>query len=112
MFKRMVTVIEVLALVGAGIFALLLFTNEPGSGSAGPTTPGAKIFAASCASCHGADGGGGIGPRLAGGAAQKRFPHVEDQVTFVSEGSGAMPSFGSRLSPAEIREVVQYTRTL
>jgi mono/diheme cytochrome c family protein len=44
--------------------------------------------------------------------AQKRFPNVDDQITFVSEGSGAMPAFGGRLSPAEIREVVQYTRTL
>jgi mono/diheme cytochrome c family protein len=112
MFKRVVNVIEVLALVGAGIFVLLLFANEPGSGSASPTTPGAKIFAASCASCHGADGGGGIGPRLAGCAAQKRFPNVDDQIMFVSEGNGAMPAFGGRLSPTEIREVVQYTRTL
>jgi mono/diheme cytochrome c family protein len=42
----------------------------------------------------------------------KRFPDVDDQIAFVSDGSGAMPSFAGRLSPAQIREVVEYTRTL
>jgi mono/diheme cytochrome c family protein len=113
MFKRLVNVVEVLALIGAAIFVLLLFTNEPDSGgSSGPQTPGAKIYAASCAGCHGSDGGGGTGPQLAGGAAKARFPNVDDQITFVSDGGGAMPAFGGELSPAEIRQVVEYTRTL
>ena len=42
----------------------------------------------------------------------KRFPDVEDQITFVTDGSGAMPAFGGQLSPAQIRDVVEYTRTL
>jgi mono/diheme cytochrome c family protein len=95
------------------VAVVMLFANESGPPyDANGATPGAQIFAASCASCHGADGGGGTGPQLAGGAAAERFPDVEDQVTFVTDGSGAMPSFGGRLSPAEIREVVEYTRTL
>lgn len=36
------------------------------SGS-GTVAEGAKVYAASCASCHGAKGEGGIGPRLVGG---------------------------------------------
>ena len=60
----------------------LVFANEPDSGSGGPTTPGEQVFAASCSRCHRADGG------------------------------GAMPSFGGQLSPAQIRQVVEYTRTL
>jgi len=36
----------------------------PGSGA---VSEGSKIFAASCASCHGAGGSGGIAPRLVGG---------------------------------------------
>ena len=112
MFRRVVNVVEVLALAAVAVAVVLLFANEPGSGSSAPSTPGAQIYAASCATCHGADGGGGTGPRLAGGAAAKRFPAVADQITFVTDGSGAMPSFGGQLSPAQIRQVVEYTRTL
>ena len=113
MFRKFVNVVEVLALVGVAVTLVLLFANEPETGSSAPSTPGARIYAASCASCHGADGGGGgIGPQLAGGAAVKRFPDVADQVTFVTNGSGAMPSFGGRLTAKELRQVVEYTRTL
>jgi mono/diheme cytochrome c family protein len=112
MFRKFVNVVEVLAVVGVAVTVVLLFANEPDTGSTAPTTPGAEIYAASCASCHGADGGGGIGPQLAGGAAVKRFPDVADQIAFVTAGSGAMPSFGGRLSPEQLRQVVEYTRTL
>jgi mono/diheme cytochrome c family protein len=112
MFRRLVNAVEILALFGVAVAVVLLFANEPESASTAPTTPGAQIFAASCASCHGADGGGGTGPQLAGGAAAKRFPSVDDQIRFVTDGSGAMPAFGGQLSPREIREVVEYTRTL
>jgi mono/diheme cytochrome c family protein len=112
MFRRLVNLVEILALVGVAVAVVLLFANEPESASTAPTTPGAQIFAASCASCHGADGGGGTGPKLAGGAAAKRLPAVDDQIRFVTDGSGAMPAFGGQLSPTQIREVVEYTRTL
>jgi mono/diheme cytochrome c family protein len=112
MFRRLVNVIEVLALVGVAVAVVMLFANEPDSGSTAPTTPGAQIYAANCATCHGADGGGGTGPQLASGAAAKRFPDVDDQIRFVTDGSGSMPSFGGQLSPTEVREVVEYTRTL
>jgi cytochrome c oxidase cbb3-type subunit 3 len=112
MFRKLVNVVEVLAVVAVAVVVVLLFTNDPDSGSSAPTTPGAQVFAANCAGCHGADGGGGTGPQLAGGAATERFPNAEDQVAFVTKGSGAMPSFGGRLTPAQIRQVVEYTRTL
>jgi mono/diheme cytochrome c family protein len=112
MFRRFVNALEVLALIGVAVTVVLLFANEPDSASTAPTTPGAEIYAASCASCHGADGGGGLGPQLAGGAAKNRFPTVDDQIRFVTNGSGVMPSFGGKLSPAQIRDVVAYTRTL
>jgi cytochrome c6 len=112
MFRRLVNAVEVLALIGVAVAVVLLFANEPDRASTAPTTPGAQVFAASCAACHGADGGGGTGPQLAGGAAVARFPDIDDQITFVTEGSGAMPAFGGRLSPAQIRDVVEYTRTL
>ena len=113
MFRRIVNAVEVLALVAVVIAVVLLFANEGGSPyNAKGASPGATLFAANCASCHGADGGGGTGPQLADGAAAKRFPAVDDQIAFVSEGSGAMPAFAGELSPAQIRDVVEYTRTL
>jgi mono/diheme cytochrome c family protein len=112
MFRRIVNVVEGLALVAVAVAVVLLFANEPDSGSTAPTTPGAQVYAASCATCHGADGGGGTGPQLADGAAAKRFPDIDDQIAFVSDGSGSMPSFAGRLSTAELRQVVEYTRTL
>jgi mono/diheme cytochrome c family protein len=112
MFRRAVNAVEVLVLIGTVVVVVLLFSNEPESTSAGPQTPGAQVFAANCANCHGADGGGGFGPALAHGTLVRDFPAVADEIAFVTEGRGAMPSFGGQLSPGEIRQVVEFTRTL
>ena len=113
MFKRIVNVVEVLAVIAAAVFFLLLFTNEPDSGGGGGnTSPGAAVFASNCARCHGSDGGGGLGPQLSDGKAKKDFPDESDQVAFVTKGQGGMPAFGGSLSPAKIQQVVAYTRTL
>jgi hypothetical protein len=40
----------------------------------------------------------------------ERFADAEDEVAFVSTGSGAVPSFGGRLAPGPIRHVVECTR--
>ncbi|HZP29353.1 MAG TPA: cytochrome c [Acidimicrobiia bacterium] len=115
-FRRVVTAIEVVALVAAVVFVVMLFANGSGGGGggggggAGGGSPGARLFADNCATCHGADGQGAVGPQLAGRMTQ-RFPDVEDQIRFVSQGSGGMPSFAGRLSPQQIRQVVEYTRT-
>jgi mono/diheme cytochrome c family protein len=110
-FKRIVNVVEVVALIGAAIFVVMLFANEPG-GSHAPESPGAALFSGNCARCHGADGGGGLGPQLSDGKVVEAFPDVADQITFVTRGRGSMPAFGDTLSPAQIRQVVEYTRTL
>jgi cytochrome c oxidase cbb3-type subunit III len=111
--KRFVNVIEVLALVAALGFAVALFRGSTSASSTtgGSAPAGQAIYTANCASCHGADGGGGIGPQLSGGAVVDRFPDADDQVDFVTHGRGSMPAFGGRLSAAEIRAVVEYTRT-
>ncbi|MGA7271237.1 MAG: c-type cytochrome [Acidimicrobiia bacterium] len=90
---------------------------------------GRALFATNCARCHGPDGGGGIGPRLSGGAVTRTFPSCEDQILWVNLGStgwkraqgptygttanpvrGGMPSFGSQLDSNQIRQVVTFTR--
>lgn len=71
---------------------------------------GAALFTAQCSRCHGATGGGGLGPRLADGGAKEKFASMADQVEFVRKGKKAMPAFGLTLDEAEIEAVVRYTR--
>jgi mono/diheme cytochrome c family protein len=112
--KKVVTAVEVVALVAAVVFVVLLFTNGSGdgggSGGSGAAATGAQLFAANCATCHGADGQGAVGPQLAGRVTQ-RFPNIADQIALVTNGSGGMPSFSQKLSPQQIQKVVEYTRT-
>jgi mono/diheme cytochrome c family protein len=113
-FEHFVNAVEVVALLAAAVFVVLLFANESGPSYTGASTTssGAALFSANCARCHGADGGGGIGPQLSGGKVVKDFPNVADQISFVTHGQGGMPAFGGTLSAKQIREVVNYTRTL
>lgn len=126
--KGLVRVAQVLALVCAAAFVVLLFANEPDAPEAperpetvavdddiddAPEGPdGAEIFSDRCASCHGDRGQGGVGPRLADGRVVERFPDLEDQVRLVLDGRGGMPSFQDRLSEDEVRAVVEFTRSL
>jgi mono/diheme cytochrome c family protein len=74
--------------------------------------PGATLFAANCASCHGPDGGGGIGPQLSEGTAANHLSEAQ-AMSFVTNGAAPpMPTFGDVLSPAQIRQVVTYIRNL
>ena len=111
MFKRIVTVIEIVVLLGAAVFFVFLFANEPGSGGTAAAAPGASLVAANCASCHGGDGGGGVGPQLSDGKVTAAFPDAADEIDVVTNGRGSMPAFGKGLSANEIELVVEYTRT-
>jgi mono/diheme cytochrome c family protein len=110
---RVVRFVQVVTAVTTAAFIILLFANEPQKPVAVPKSgrdTGQAIFATRCASCHGADGGGGFGPTLAGVVVQ-RFPNIADQVAVVTNGRGSMPSFAGSLTPAQITAVVEYTRT-
>ncbi len=67
---------------------------------------GAQIFQANCARCHNA--------RLAGQVVRD-FPNIDDEIAVVTNGRAnaleTMPSFGSVLTGAQIRDVVEYTRS-
>ena len=110
---RLVRSVQAIAAVATAAFVILLFTNEPQKPAAvpkaGPET-GQAIFVTRCASCHGADGGGGFGPTLAG-VVVSRYPNPADQEAVVANGRGSMPSFAGSLTPAQITAVVAYTRT-
>jgi mono/diheme cytochrome c family protein len=84
-----------------------------------------------CVNCHGIEGQGVIAPRLNEGAVLETFPSCAGQLRWVTLGSGewardvgatygaggkpvlgGMPSFGRRLDPEQIRQVVSFTRTV
>ena len=114
MFARVVNAIELLTAVGVVVVVIFLFANEPGSARArgsGARGSGAQIFQSNCATCHGANGEGGGGPKLAGGVVVTDFPYEPNQIAFVAQGRDGMPGFGGTLSPAQLRQVVDYTRT-
>jgi mono/diheme cytochrome c family protein len=71
---------------------------------------GRKVFSAECATCHGSSGQGGVGPTFNDGRLLRDFAHPSDQVTFVSQGKGIMPSFAGVLNASQLNEVVAYER--
>ena len=71
---------------------------------------GEQVFGANCATCHGEQGQGGLGPELADGRVVERYPAIEDHRAVVLNGRGVMPAWRDRLSDEEIDAVVQYER--
>ena len=82
-----------------------------------------------CAGCHGAEGGGGVGPALSNGEVMATFSDWRDHVIWIVDGSPAqpgtpfgdknepslgaangMPSFGDDLTAREILAVTYYER--
>ena len=66
---------------------------------------GADLYRAHCAICHGAEGQGGTGVRLAGNARAANESNVRSVLRF---GRGIMPGFGALLSEAEIELLVRW----
>lgn len=117
--RRISNWFEIVALHAVAVFIVMLFVNSP---TAPPPAPadavaaaggidGGELYGESCAGCHGGDGSGGIGPRLAGRVVA-RYPDPIAQTAVVVDGRGGMPAFGARLSDEEIAAIVEYTRTV
>jgi len=107
-------------IVGVGALAaiLMLFTLDgaPEKDEAGLTTEiselvedGRGLYDLRCASCHGAEGQGGQGPRLAG-TVVINYPDAAEEIDLVTNGRGAMPPFALMLTEQEVIAVVAYTR--
>lgn len=104
-------------------------TTAAAGGSSGGAVDGKAVYDKNCMACHGATGGGGIGPAFAKDADSKLlqiFPEAATQIEFVTKGSaaypngygatnkkgtGAMPGWSS-LKAEEIEAVVKYERSL
>jgi mono/diheme cytochrome c family protein len=117
--KPIVAVVQLIALGLVTFTVVMLFFNKDDS-SAPAATPattangqtaavdGAVVYATNCAGCHGADGGGVVGPPLQGIADRLS---EDEQLTIVENGQGGMPAWSGRLTPEEIQAVIDYTRT-
>jgi mono/diheme cytochrome c family protein len=110
-FKRVVTVVEGIAVAGFVVFVTLLLVKQPESHTAASAgSAGAAVFDSQCARCHGANGDGDIGPKLNAGAVTQAFPAADAELVVVTYGRGGMPAFDKRLSPEQLRAVVDFTR--
>ncbi len=71
---------------------------------------GEKTYTAKCAACHGANGEGGVGPKI-GGSAVATGPlngHIDVLVNGIP--GSMMQAFGAQLSPIELAAVITYQR--
>lgn len=104
-------------------------TAAAGGGGGGSAAAGENIYKQQCATCHGANGEGGVGPMMT--TVKTVFPNEADHIEWVKEqgasqsgpygannsgnaGKGAvpgsMPKFGDTLSEDDIKSVVAYER--
>ena len=116
-------------------FMYVRAVTEPPEVVEGQVGIGTEIYS-SCASCHGAAGGGGVGYPFSGGSVLQTFPHIEDQIRYVYYGTegynaegveiygnpereggphvtgglGVMPAFGGQLTQYEIVAVICHER--
>jgi mono/diheme cytochrome c family protein len=79
---------------------------------------GEKLYNANkCASCHGPDGAANVPAGKALKARDFHSPEVKaekdsDLEAVITTGKGKMPAYGKQLKPAEIAELVAYSRAL
>ena len=99
--------IAVVALTLAGAGALQAQT---------PAQTPAQTFTATCAGCHGPVGTPNPAMVQAMGAmpnfATLHAPADSVWVRSITLGKGKMPAYGSRMSPAQVRAMVAYLKTL
>lgn len=71
---------------------------------------GKAVYERACQACHGANGGGGVGPAIAGSAVATG--DLEDHFNVVVNGvpGSAMQAFGGQLNNVELAAVLTYQR--
>jgi len=97
--------------------AVVAFRATEAVAGGDPTSGGAEIFAAKCASCHGKDASGTttIGKKL--GLRDLGSPEVQKQTDqqlydIMAKGRKKMPAYEKKMSAEQIKDLVTYIRTL
>lgn len=86
-----------LSILPLWVFMYTRALTPGGAEAATPLTNGAEIYvSAACAGCHGTAGEGidGNGYQFSEGEILKSYPHIEDQLRWVYNGSGAYQTAG------------------
>jgi len=132
--KTPVWILPVLVLLPLWMVVYLgAFGNRTKAAANDPVVLGGEIFSGNCATCHGVNGEGGVGPQLNGGEVLRVWPKLQDQINWVHTGgapyvgktigsqtvitvpsNNVMPAFGQAeggpLSNQQIADVVCYER--
>jgi mono/diheme cytochrome c family protein len=101
--------------VPAGISLALLALALPSS--LGAQTEVAKVYKTNCVLCHAADGSGNSPSGKALGAKDLASSEVQKKsdaelTEVITKGKGKMPSFGAKLKPDDIKQLVAYIRSM
>jgi|SRR6056297_269479 len=114
--RQKVVMLLTAGLAGAVLVGMMVFVGGPGASptgagaaetSAGLALDGERLYAATCAPCHGDVGQGGVGPALDGsaGVARLRPEHIDE---LVRRGGERMPAVGPGWGEAEVQAVSAY----
>lgn len=75
----------------------------------GNANRGRSLYMQNCLPCHGAQGAGGVGPKLAGNQVLTDAPRFWEMVL---NGRGGMPPWGTTLTGQEIADIRSWLQTL
>ncbi|MCU1353007.1 MAG: hypothetical protein JWM05_2216, partial [Acidimicrobiales bacterium] len=126
----------VLALLVPWAYLYYNSVQPPPAGANDPMVIGADVYSGNCQGCHGPTGGGGTGPKLAGGEVLKTFKDPLAMAHWIAFGavegarpngtygdkdrpggahntatfSAAMPPWKDSLTPEQIAAVTMYVR--
>lgn len=102
---------RMILLVGVAVILAVACAQEPPlpEGADAEIIVGHEVYGARCARCHGADGGGGIGPSLQ--EIETRLTD-DEQRDVLRNGRKSMPRFDSVLDATEIDAVIRYSREI
>ena len=108
-WRGLAPVVTVIATLGIGLGACA--SQGSGPKPKDPTlAEGWQQYQDHCATCHGGDGGGGSGPKLAN-TVEHTFPNIADQIKVIENGkNGGMPAWKGTLTATQIRDVAMYER--
>ena len=99
---------QVLNVSAIAVIAVVIACRGP-QPAAETQTPGGRLYAVHCSTCHGPAGKGvGDMPKIVGAAKILGGDYAR---TVIAEGRNAMPSFGATLTQEQINEIVDYVAT-
>jgi mono/diheme cytochrome c family protein len=91
------------------VVALLTVSCRAAAPTPDSQTPGGRLYAANCSTCHGPAGQGvGDVPKIAG---TTDILGGDYDRTVVTQGRNRMPAFGASLTQEQIREIIDYVAT-